>query len=68
MGSRYYRQDDDRELDPPPVRVRCDDCGRTWETSQDALDEMDEETPRRCTRCTAQEVVLAWWPVSGTRH
>jgi len=73
MASRYTRLEDDRELDPPHVSGRCDDCGRAMTVKQEALDALEENEPLRCRQCAeeieaAKAMVLAWMPVSVTRH
>lgn len=45
--SRWYRETDDRELDPPPVVLPCDQCGTLVRVHAD--DVADE--PHRCVAC-----------------
>ena len=41
MASRYYRQDDDRELAPAPVVLTCERCGVPVVLSDEEEDDVE---------------------------
>ena len=61
MASRYYHQDDDRELDAPPVSVACEACRRLFPVAEE---DADDET-QLCLACVnatvSQPMSSAGW-------
>jgi len=49
MASRFYLQDDDRELAPAPIFLTCESCGAPVVLTDD--DEDDADDPVLCLPC-----------------